>query len=98
VDSPVRSASETQPQRTTLAAQRTGLSLLVGSLLLARLISDELGPWAALVPAVVVVLLGIAAVSDRRLTSNPPAVGVRTACLSAGVVVLAVAELAALVR
>jgi len=98
VTPPVRSASQTQLQRTTLAAQRTGLTLLVGSLLLARLSVGELGAWALAAPAAVVVLLGVAAVSDRRLPGAPPAVGVRTAALSAGVVLLAITELVALAR
>jgi len=86
------------PARTTLAAQRTGLTLLVGSALLARLTLGELGPAVLAVPALVLALLLVAAVADRRLPGAPPAIGVRTAALTAGVALLGITELMAVVR
>ncbi len=51
-----------QPERTALAWRRTGLSLIAGALLIARLAMDTLG-HSVLVPAAVAVTLGLWVIS-----------------------------------
>lgn len=48
-----------QPERTALAWRRTGLALLVGSFVAARILPELLGAWSALLGLTGVVISGI---------------------------------------
>lgn len=84
-----------QPERTRLASMRTGLSLAVSLLLLARLSTDALGPavWLA-------ALVGLGVIGWTVLPSDRAGrlVGPRTAAYTGSIVLLAVIESAAILR
>ena len=85
-------------ERTALAWQRTGLSVVVAAAVLARLTYDDLGAVAVLALVACLVLCGWMLLGIRRRTppSRRPVGGWATAaCLS--IVVLGLTELAALV-
>ena len=48
-----------QPERTALAWRRTGLALLVGSFVAARILPELLGPWSVLLGLAGVAIAGI---------------------------------------
>lgn len=104
-----RPPAETQPQRTALAWQRTGLGLLgVAGLLASRALLT--GRLPALVPAAVVAVLGLAvlgvlaprrsratarALAAGRTTSAPGAAGLVTAAVVAAALAAAAELLSA---
>ena len=87
------------PERTTLAWQRTALSLLAGAAVLTRLTADQLGPFSLAGLAVVGPLaLWVVGVGAGRLPQGSGATrqsrdGRPAAGLCVGVAVLAVLEL-----
>jgi uncharacterized membrane protein YidH (DUF202 family) len=93
-----RAAGETQPARTALAWQRTGLGLLLVAGLLARLAAEQ-GEPVLVAPAAVVagaglVVLGVLTprrrrTSQRAATGGGPGRAPRTAGVATGLVVLA---------
>jgi uncharacterized membrane protein YidH (DUF202 family) len=93
-----RRAGETQPARTALAWQRTGLGLLLVAGLLARLAAVQ-GEPVLVVPAAVVAgagltVLGVLAPRRRRTslrtaTTGGPGQAPRTAAVGTGLVALA---------
>jgi uncharacterized membrane protein YidH (DUF202 family) len=93
-----RGAGETQPARTALAWQRTGLGLLLVAGLLARLTAEQRA-LALVVPTAVVAGAGLLVLgvlvphrrhtSQRAATSGGPGQAPRTAALGTGLVVLA---------
>jgi uncharacterized membrane protein YidH (DUF202 family) len=59
-----------QPERTALAWRRTALALAVGSLIGARVLSEDLGVWAAAPAALgVVAAVAVFVVAQRRYRS-----------------------------
>ena len=91
-----------QAERTTLAWQRTGLSVAVAAAVLARLTYGDLGGWALLPLAVCLALCGWVLVDTRRRYRRAvrddarPGIGGWAAAVAGSVVVMGVAELAAL--
>ncbi len=93
-----------QAERTALAWQRTGLSVAVAAAVLARLTYGDLGGWALVVLAVCLALCGWVLLDTRRryhgrapAGAGRPGIGGWAAAVTASVVVMGVAELAALV-
>jgi putative membrane protein len=93
-----------QAERTALAWQRTGLSVAVAATVLARLTYGDLGAVSLLALAVCLGLCGWVLVDTRRRDrrrSSPsetrPGIGGWAAAVAGSVVVMGVAELAALV-
>ena len=91
-------------ERTALAWQRTGLSVAVAAAILSRLTYADLGVWALVVLAVCLGLCGWVLVDTRwryrgRVVpgAGRPGIGGWAAAVAASVVVMGVAELAALV-
>jgi uncharacterized membrane protein YidH (DUF202 family) len=94
-----------QNERTSLAWQRTALSIAAGSAILARLTFADIGVWALAVFGVSLVLSTLTLVSTRweyrrRATLPAPRLrlhqGTRAALLTANVLILCLAEIAAL--
>jgi uncharacterized membrane protein YidH (DUF202 family) len=92
-----------QSERTALAWQRTGLSLVVAATVLARLAYGDLGGWALLSLGVCLALCGWVLVDSRARyrgraapEAAPSAVGGWAAACAACVAVLALTELAAI--
>ncbi|WP_148572929.1 DUF202 domain-containing protein [Nocardioides caldifontis] len=87
------------PERTTLAWQRTALTVLAGALLVSRLTLDALGP-AAFVVVVVAIPLALWVLVESRLRHRRghPQGGRSAAVLTVAVVALALTELGALLR
>ena len=87
--------------RTVLAWHRTGFALLAGAAVLSRLTADRLGPASVaglVVVAVLVLWMVGAAVADARRRTGDYSRGRdghRTAALCAGIVVVGLTELAA---
>ncbi|WP_167305849.1 DUF202 domain-containing protein [Nocardioides euryhalodurans] len=95
----------TQPERTALAWQRTGLSLALAAAVLARLTWAHLGVWALVSLLASLALCGWVLVESRlryrgRVAATPSArdVGGWAAALCGTVVLMSVTELAALAR
>src|SRR5690348_11897745 len=69
---PTMFESGLQPERTTLAWRRTVISLLVGSVVAARLLAGQLGWWAAAVGVTGLLVTGLiwalSASRGRRVT------------------------------
>ena len=92
-----------QAERTTLAWQRTGLSVAVAAAVLARLTYGALGGWALVALAGCLGLSGWVLVDTRRhyrrivRDAAAPGIGGWAAALAACVVLMGVAELGALV-
>ena len=93
-----------QAERTALAWQRTGLSVAVAAAVLARLTYGDLGAWALVVLAVCLALCGWVLTDTRRRShgrgpagEGRPGIGGWAAAVAGAVVVMGVAELAALV-
>jgi uncharacterized membrane protein YidH (DUF202 family) len=92
-----------QPERTALAWQRTGLSLALAAVVLARLTWEQLGGWALVVLAASMGLCAWVLVESRlryrgRVAEVPTERGVGgwTAALCGAVVLMCLTELAAL--
>jgi uncharacterized membrane protein YidH (DUF202 family) len=90
-----------QRERTALAWQRTALSLVVGSVLLARLTFDRLGALALASPAIALPLSVWVLVQSRRRYRGDPQRRLRRgggtpAVLAVAAAALALTELAAL--
>jgi uncharacterized membrane protein YidH (DUF202 family) len=89
-----------QRERTTLAWQRTGLSVAVAAAVLARLTYGDLGRWALLALAACLGLCGWMLLGTRRRPTAQPArqrpVGGWAAAACVSIVVLGLTELAAL--
>ncbi|SDX72204.1 putative membrane protein [Modestobacter sp. DSM 44400] len=93
-----RGGGETQPARTALAWQRTGLGVLLVAGLLARLAAAQ-GELVLVVPTVVVAGAGLTVLgvltprrrrsSQRAATTGGPGHAPRTAAMGTGLVVLA---------
>jgi putative membrane protein len=95
------SPPETQPQRTVLSWQRTGLGVLGIAALLAHAAVVDGGPLPLVLAAVVAltglgVLTGLAPARARGLTRAPAAAPRAAALVTAAVVVTALAAAAAL--
>ena len=98
-----------QPERTALAWRRTGLALLAGSLVAARVLPETLGPWAALLGFSGVAAAGALSCAiqlryrrhHRRLLTDgdlaPVAEGVLIAATASFVAVAAVVSIAVVV-
>lgn len=84
-----------QVERTALAWQRTALSVLAGSLVMARLSFDELGPLA-LVSLAIALPLSTWVLLRSRPRHHRPATGTPAAALAAAIGLLCVTELVAL--
>lgn len=94
-----------QNERTSLAWQRTALSIAAGSAILARLTLAEIGVWALVVFVVSLALSTLTLLSTRweyRRRASLPAPrfglreGTRAALLTGNVVILCLAEIVAL--
>jgi uncharacterized membrane protein YidH (DUF202 family) len=86
-----------QVERTALAWQRTALSVLVGSLILARLTLDDLGPVALVGLAMALALSGWVLLRSRPHHHHPGGAGAAATALAAAIVLLCLTELVALV-
>jgi uncharacterized membrane protein YidH (DUF202 family) len=86
----------TQVERTALAWQRTALSVLAGSLILARLTLDDLGPVALVALALALALSGWVLLRSRPHHHHRGGAGSAAAALSAAIALLCLTELVAL--
>lgn len=94
-----------QNERTSLAWQRTALSIAAGSAVLARVTVGAIGVWALIVLGLSLLMSGLTYVSlrweyhRRARLADPPAhvrEGARAALLAGNVLLLCVTELVAL--
>ena len=95
------SRRETQPARTALAWQRTGLAVLAATAGLGRLDWWRLGPWLVVPASVVAISAIVAALPGRRPRGRgaiPVTSGARPAALVVAILTLAVTENIAVIR